>query len=161
MDDRGHFYKPLQLGPRGDRERAFYDAIAATLRAEEAAAAAAVAEAQERKAAELRLGRHASSPIAVKNGSATGAVAAEWAAAAEHASSAASDGSGLAAEAAPPPLPWRRRQLMQTFPSYKECRRERGPMHIMQVCAPLGGCMTLCMTGWVQRPSAAGGRWQT
>jgi 1D-myo-inositol-tetrakisphosphate 5-kinase/inositol-polyphosphate multikinase len=141
VDDRGHFYKPLQRGPRGDRERAFYDAVAATLRAEEAAAAAAVAAAQERRAAERRTGRRASSPIAVRNGSASGAVAAEWATAAELGSSAASStggdagGLGLAGEApASPhaPLPWRRRQLLQTFPSYKEYRRERGPMHIMQ-----------------------------
>lgn len=27
VDDRGHFYKPIQPGPRGDRERAFYELI--------------------------------------------------------------------------------------------------------------------------------------
>ena len=152
VDDRGHFYKPLQRGPRGDRERAFYDAVAATLRAEEAAAAAAVAAAQERQAAERRTGRRASSPIAMRNGSATGVVASEWAAAAELASSAASStgdsgGLGMAGEAPPSPhvpLPWRRRQLLQTFPSYKEYRRERGPMHIMQVRPRVGACYSVC-----------------
>lgn len=39
MDDRGHFYKPIQQGPRGDRERLFYEAVAAELAAEAAAAA--------------------------------------------------------------------------------------------------------------------------
>ncbi|EFN50926.1 hypothetical protein CHLNCDRAFT_141721 [Chlorella variabilis] len=39
IDDRGHFYKPLQRGPRGDRERAFYDVVDAMLHSEQAAAA--------------------------------------------------------------------------------------------------------------------------
>ncbi|KFM27677.1 Inositol polyphosphate multikinase beta [Auxenochlorella protothecoides] len=34
VDDVGHFYKPLQQGPRGDRERAFYEDIASELAAE-------------------------------------------------------------------------------------------------------------------------------
>ncbi|KAK2080304.1 hypothetical protein QBZ16_000157 [Prototheca wickerhamii] len=34
VDDVGHFYKPLQAGPRGDRERAFYESIASDLAAE-------------------------------------------------------------------------------------------------------------------------------
>jgi 1D-myo-inositol-tetrakisphosphate 5-kinase/inositol-polyphosphate multikinase len=49
VDDRGHFYKPLQRGPRGDRERQFYTTVAALLAAEQdAAAAAAAAEAVQR-----------------------------------------------------------------------------------------------------------------
>lgn len=34
VDDGGHFYKPLQAGPRGDRECLFYEAIASDLAAE-------------------------------------------------------------------------------------------------------------------------------
>jgi hypothetical protein len=37
VDDKGHFYKPIQPGPRGDRERAFYEAVALELRAHEEA----------------------------------------------------------------------------------------------------------------------------
>lgn len=32
VDDRGHFYKPIQPGPRGDRERSFYEAIHAAIK---------------------------------------------------------------------------------------------------------------------------------
>ena len=35
VDDQGHFYKPLQYGPRGDRERAFYQSMADQLAAEQ------------------------------------------------------------------------------------------------------------------------------
>lgn len=31
MDDRGHFYKPIQPGPRGDRERCFYETVASII----------------------------------------------------------------------------------------------------------------------------------
>ncbi|KDD73215.1 hypothetical protein H632_c2418p0, partial [Helicosporidium sp. ATCC 50920] len=37
VDDYGHFYKPLQAGPRGERELAFYQAIQRELAAELAA----------------------------------------------------------------------------------------------------------------------------
>lgn len=37
MDDRGHFYKPIQPGPRGDRERAFYESILAAKSRDKAA----------------------------------------------------------------------------------------------------------------------------
>eukprot|EP00887_Chlorella_sp_A99_P006763 scaffold3.g6763.t1 len=43
VDDRGHFYKPLQQGPRGDREREFYESLAAQLAEEEGLAGAAPA----------------------------------------------------------------------------------------------------------------------
>jgi 1D-myo-inositol-tetrakisphosphate 5-kinase/inositol-polyphosphate multikinase len=32
VDDRGHFYKPIQPGPRGDRERSFYESIHAAIK---------------------------------------------------------------------------------------------------------------------------------
>ncbi|KAK9811655.1 hypothetical protein WJX72_007711 [[Myrmecia] bisecta] len=35
VDDRGHFYKPLQMGPRGDREREFYEHIMSAVRNEQ------------------------------------------------------------------------------------------------------------------------------
>lgn len=37
VDSYGRFYKPLQVGPRGKRERIFYETLAACLRAESAA----------------------------------------------------------------------------------------------------------------------------
>jgi hypothetical protein len=37
VDDRGHFYKPIQPGPRGDRERAFYESILAAKSRDKAA----------------------------------------------------------------------------------------------------------------------------
>lgn len=37
VDSYGRFYKPLQVGPRGNRERAFYETLAACLRAESGA----------------------------------------------------------------------------------------------------------------------------
>ncbi len=37
VDSYGRFYKPLQVGPRGKRERAFYETLAACLRTESAA----------------------------------------------------------------------------------------------------------------------------
>lgn len=36
VDAHGHFYKPLQVGPRGRREREFYETVAALLRSEAA-----------------------------------------------------------------------------------------------------------------------------
>lgn len=37
VDKYGRFYKPLQVGPRGNRERAFYETLAACLRMESSA----------------------------------------------------------------------------------------------------------------------------
>lgn len=117
VDDRGHFYKPLQRGPRGDRERAFYDAVAATLRAEQAAAAPAAPRC---------------SPIAVRCNGATPAAVEE--ACSGGAGGEEQDG-GSACTSPHAPLPWRHRQLRRLFPSFKDAQleKQRGPMAIMQV----------------------------
>lgn len=58
MDDRGHFYKPLQRGPRGDRERQFYTTVAALLAAEQDAAAAAAAAAVVQRSQPMSMPHH-------------------------------------------------------------------------------------------------------
>lgn len=169
IDDRGHFYKPLQRGPRGDRERAFYAAIAELLQAEAAAQPAGAAAAGCQEPA-LHVGGRAAgssngaSPVCLNGGSARGSPFSAWQEAPR-----AGDGSPAVK------LPWKSaKQLMELFPSFKASQRERGPMEVMQVGAArwvLGACpyaaavLFLCClvgagpyvaTAWVLRATKMG-----
>lgn len=131
VDGRGHFYKPLQKGPRGDRERAFYDAVANTLQAEVAAGSSPAAAAAALASTDC-------SPVAVRDGVTVAAAAAALA------SGPGSPEGGSAAASPHALLPWRQRQLRRLFPSFKDAG-ERGPMAITQVrrCRARWGCAAL------------------
>ncbi|KAL4424338.1 hypothetical protein ABPG75_001639 [Micractinium tetrahymenae] len=133
IDDRGHFYKPLQRGPRGDRERAFYAVIAALLQDEvETAAEAAAEAAAERQQQPLQRGggraasgsgsEGGSPPVCLNGGSPSSSPFSAW-------QRTPSGGEGSPAVK----LPWKSaKQLMDLFPSFKSGQRERGPMEVMQ-----------------------------
>ncbi|KAL4431979.1 hypothetical protein ABPG77_000246 [Micractinium sp. CCAP 211/92] len=128
IDDRGHFYKPLQRGPRGDRERAFYAAIAEMLQAEATAQAAVAAGARSQDSAHHGDKRAAGSadggsPTVCLNGdSASASPLSPW-----QGTLRGGDGSPAVK------LPWKSaKQLMELFPSFKAFQRERAPMEVMQ-----------------------------
>ncbi len=160
IDDRGHFYKPLQRGPRGDRERAFYAAIAEMLQAEATAQAAVAAGARSQDSAHHGDKRAAGSadggsPTVCLNGdSASASPLSPW-------QGALRGGDGSPAVK----LPWKSaKQLMELFPSFKAFQRERAPMEVMQVgaaCLLLPGPVQLA--GGCCLPAAPGlcaaGRW--
>lgn len=131
IDDRGHFYKPLQRGPRGDRERAFYSAIAEVLQAE---AAAAACMQPDHGAAHAAGSSDGCSTTRLNGGAALGG-----ALAARQAAPRSGDSSPAVK------LPWKSaKQLMELFPSFKAAQRERGPMEVMQVGAALGSACGCC-----------------